>query len=279
MEQGCSSSERPFIAQAPSTPQRAAAPAAGPAAAQVEAAGRQRHLCATSSHFDNLSDQYDAYAEKRLAYLEAVDAAIIAQVVGKGPCRYLDVGCGTGRLLEKLRRAAPSCRGTGIDISPQMVAICQAKGLDVQVTDFFAFQPPVPFDVVFLEFNVFGYLLVQNGLAATVHHLRRLAGDRGTVVFDVLNPWCLTYGHLRQTVPTALARCRSLLANGGVCQFTYSVGGHPVTMGLARPGMIEAQFQAAGYRATRHLIKYADHPWLRPLPRLLSSQILFVFAR
>lgn len=240
---------------------------------------RDEHLQATMNHFDELSTQYDHYALKRQDYLGAVDHIILDQIGRRTPCSYLDVGCGTGRLLSKLQHTFPASRGFGIDISSQMVETCRAKGLDVAQADFFAFQPATSFDVVFLEFNVFGYLIVQNGLADTIRHLRRLVGDHGAIVFDILNPLCLTYARLRQTLPTAVERCCNLLVKGGECQFTYSVGGNPIAMGLAWSGKIESSFREAGYTVQRHAIKYADHRWLKPLPRLFTSQFLFVVSR
>ncbi len=240
---------------------------------------RDEHLHATICHFDELSAQYDHYALKRQDYLSAVDRIILKQIGRRSPCSYLDVGCGTGRLLTKIQHAWPASRGFGIDISPQMVEACHAKGLDVAQADFFAFEPPKPFDVVFLEFNVFGYLIVQNGLAESIAHLRRLVGDQGCIVFDILNPLCLTYDRLRQSLPTAFERCCNLLVKGGESQFTYTVGSNPITMGLAWSGKIEGAFREAGYKVHRHAIKYADHRWLKPLPRLFTSQFLFVVSR
>lgn len=240
---------------------------------------RLEHLQATISHFNNLSAEYDHYALKRGEYLENIDRVIVDQIGRRQPSSYLDVGCGTGRLLDKVKDCFPSIRGFGIDISPHMIEICRAKGLDVIQADFFSFQPATSFDVVFLEFNVFGYLIVQNGLADTIRHLRRLIADRGCLIFDILNPLCLTYTNLRQSLPTTIERCCRLLANRGEYHFTYSVNGNSIAMGLVRAGKVESQFKEAGYKVERKHIKYADHRWLRPLPRLLTSQILFVVSR
>ncbi len=274
----------PNLTPAPALAERAGAAIPAGGAEPKKESGRLKgqrneHLKATISHFDELSAQYDHYALKRQDYLGAVDHIILEQIGRRNPCSYLDVGCGTGRMLSKIQHAFPECRGVGIDISSQMVETCRAKGLNVTQADFFAFQPATTFDVVFLEFNVFGYLIVQNGLADSIRHLRRLVGDRGTVVFDILNPFCLTYSRLRQTLPTAIGRCCNLLAKGGECQFTYTVGGTPISMGLAWSGRIEKGFRETGYTVKRHAIKYADHRWLKPLPRLLTSQFLFVVSR
>ena len=41
----------------------------------------------------------------------------------------LDVGCGTGAVIELLHGKHPSARCTGLDLTPGMIAVAQAKGL------------------------------------------------------------------------------------------------------------------------------------------------------
>lgn len=41
----------------------------------------------------------------------------------------LDVGCGTGAVIELLRGKYPEVRCTGLDLTPDMIAVAQAKGL------------------------------------------------------------------------------------------------------------------------------------------------------
>lgn len=41
----------------------------------------------------------------------------------------LDVGCGTGAVIELLHSAYPSARCTGVDLTPDMIAVAQAKAL------------------------------------------------------------------------------------------------------------------------------------------------------
>lgn len=55
----------------------------------------------------------------------------------------LDVGCGRGELLEALRARGVLARG--IDLNPEMVELCRARGLDVERAEALAFlkqQPP-----------------------------------------------------------------------------------------------------------------------------------------
>ncbi|AFY82746.1 class I SAM-dependent methyltransferase [Oscillatoria acuminata] len=57
---------------------------------------------------------YQALHKRLLDYLQLPDSPNV-----------LDLGCGTGRLLDRLADEFPTLRGTGFDLSPQM--ICQAR--------------------------------------------------------------------------------------------------------------------------------------------------------
>ncbi len=229
----------------------------------------------TERHFDALSGHYDEYARRRLSYVSRVDELIASHVEARSPCSYVDVGCGTGRLLARLRERVPESRGLGVDVSTKMVARCRERGLDAVKADFIDFRPDPPADVLVLEFNVFGYLVVQNGLAATLDHMREVIGDRGTLLFDILNPYCVTHGSLLRTVPTALARRVSLVRGHGTLRFDYTLEGNRIAMGVVDRRLVTEHLRAAGFQVDVHWIEYADH-WLSGLaPRALTSQVFF----
>lgn len=48
--------------------------------------------------------------------------------------RILEVGCGNGTLLEEVRRRG--AKGVGVTISPEQVALCRSRGLDVRLIDY-----------------------------------------------------------------------------------------------------------------------------------------------
>lgn len=58
----------------------------------------------------------------------------ICQIADIGAAdRVLDVGCGTGELLWRIKSVAPNCQG--LDISPQIVEMAIKRGLEVQLYD------------------------------------------------------------------------------------------------------------------------------------------------
>jgi len=88
--------------------------------------------------------------------------AAVAAVAALQPKRLLDVGCGLGELGERFQNelGAHVC---AVDISPRMVELSKARGLDARLAD--AEQLPYPdhdFDCVFA-----GWVLHHGALVAT----------------------------------------------------------------------------------------------------------------
>lgn len=75
------------------------------------------------SDFALWSQRYDELPNPLLALEERFLAAMLPEVQGKS---VLDIGCGTGRWLERLSRQLPRCL-TGVDFSPEMLSRARQK--------------------------------------------------------------------------------------------------------------------------------------------------------
>lgn len=77
------------------------------------------------------------HGDRRLPYDEA-QLNQINYVLDEVRCergtRVLEIGCGNGRLLDEARLRG--ARAVGITISPEQVALCQERGLDVRLLDY-----------------------------------------------------------------------------------------------------------------------------------------------
>lgn len=79
-------------------------------------------------HFDRWAPRYDRSLLQPLLFSPTHAAVLDAAVeAGANPREVLDLGCGTGRLLERATRKWPDARFIGIDASPQMVAQARRK--------------------------------------------------------------------------------------------------------------------------------------------------------
>lgn len=86
------------------------------------------------------------------------DLAVIADHVAPGS-RVLDIGCGDGELLAVLRDAH-GCNPHGMEINPENVADCVAKGLAV-------LQGDADKDLVFYPDDSFDYAILSQTLQTT----------------------------------------------------------------------------------------------------------------
>ncbi len=140
-----------------------------------------------SGRVDNRA-YYDAFAEsyddRRLAgYHKLIDdqAAALVRRVGEGK-EILEVGCGTGLVLERVAEFA--ARAEGVDLSPGMLARARARGLTVSEAS--ADDLPYPdasFDVVY-SFKVLAHV---PPIDAALAEMARVVRPGGYLVYDFYN--------------------------------------------------------------------------------------------
>jgi ubiquinone/menaquinone biosynthesis C-methylase UbiE len=74
--------------------------------------------------YSRLATRYDA---RWAFYVDATTRETLARFSVRDTDRVLDVGCGTGALLERLARAHPGVKLTGVDPVPAMLAVARRR--------------------------------------------------------------------------------------------------------------------------------------------------------
>ena len=148
-----------------------------------------QHLEATRAYYDEFSHRYDDRRGGRDpgGYHDLVDDLEVDFLSRWGAgADVLEVGCGTGLLLDRIAAFARSARG--VDLSPGMLAKARERGLDV--IEGSATSLPFPdesFDAV-CSFKVLAHVReIHRALAEMVRVTRR----HGVVVAEFYNPWSL----------------------------------------------------------------------------------------
>jgi SAM-dependent methyltransferase len=141
---------------------------------------------ATRAYYDEFSRSYEAHRRPNdpHGYHALVDDLEIDLVQRYGANRaVLEVGCGTGLLLERIARFAATARG--IDLSPGMLEKARARGLDVvEGTATHLPFPDATFDVT-CSFKVLAHV-PEIGLA--LREMARVTRPRGVVLAEFYNP-------------------------------------------------------------------------------------------
>jgi O-antigen chain-terminating methyltransferase len=106
-----------------------------------------------------------------------------------GASDVLDVGCGRGEFLDLLKKAGIS--GRGLDLNPEMVEVCKARGLDATTGDAVGYLTSLPDEslggllaIQVVEHLEPGYL--QKFLQTAFYKLR----PGGIMVLETINPAC-----------------------------------------------------------------------------------------
>ncbi len=72
-----------------------------------------------ASFFDRWAPNYDLIFTT--IFYQSIHKRLLSYVTLPHPSQVLDLGCGTGRLLNRLAQKFPDLQGIGVDLSPQML--------------------------------------------------------------------------------------------------------------------------------------------------------------
>jgi ubiquinone/menaquinone biosynthesis C-methylase UbiE len=143
------------------------------------------------TYYDDFARHYDDRRARGYHKLIDDQAAAIVRRVGAGKT-LLEVGCGTGLILERVAEFAQ--RAEGVDVSPGMVEHARRRGLDVRVAD--ATSLPYAdgaFDVAF-SFKVLAHV---SKFDEALKEMLRVVRPGGHIVFDIYNRHSLRYAMKR----------------------------------------------------------------------------------
>jgi len=144
---------------------------------------------ATQAYYDEFSKGYEKLrgANDPGGYHELVDDLEVdfASRYAAG-ADLLEVGCGTGLLLERLAKVTKTARG--IDLSPGMLEKARARGLDVRQGSVLELPyPEATFDVT-CSFKVLAHV---EAIEAALAEMIRVTRPSGVVLAEFYNPLSL----------------------------------------------------------------------------------------
>lgn len=141
----------------------------------------------TRAYYDDFARHYDQGRDR--GYHQLIDeleaGAVLPLAAGR---RVLEVGCGTGLVLERVAKVAAAARG--IDLSPGMLERARARGLSVDEGSATALPyPDASFDLTY-SFKVLAHV---PDLEQALGEMARVTRPGGHVVYELYNRRSLRY--------------------------------------------------------------------------------------
>ncbi len=228
---------------------------------------------------DEQRTRWDRWADSYEAFHSARDVAPLAQFLAAQASdgTAWELGIGTGQAARAV--AAHGVSVQGVDLSPEMVAQCNAlaRSHDVpvlaQVGDMASFDVPSPQRLIYCVFSTFYGLLTPGAQHRCLESVARALADDGTLVIDGFNPLCNDFiagrqrVDVRQMTDDALAlsavQVDSLEQRVSFREVTLSMRGVevlPVEVRWVWPSELDLMARAAGLALRARFGGYGDEP-------------------
>ena len=139
-------------------------------------------LQAVAEYYNDYSESYDS--ERRKGYYSFINDLEFEKIQSLAAgSKVLEVGCGTGLILE--RTDAIGAEVYGVDLSPKMVEICRKKGLNAQEASVTALPfEDDSFDLVY-SFKVLAHV---PDIRKAMSEIVRVTRPGGRMVLEFYNP-------------------------------------------------------------------------------------------
>lgn len=152
--------------------------------------------------------QAPSWAETSTVHSSTWETAVLKRLDGwmpiNGTTKILDLGCGPGNLILALKRVGYESV-TGVDISPQSVALAVSKGCDVEQCDVISFLKNTPerWDVIIASDLVEHF--TKDDLLEMLQEIEMHLTDGGCLIIqtpNAISPWAshLRYGDITHEV-------------------------------------------------------------------------------
>jgi ubiquinone/menaquinone biosynthesis C-methylase UbiE len=156
---------------------------------QTNTTGERDGLDATRAYYDEFSKSYERHRRPNDAngYHALVDDLEVELCARYGAGKdVLECGCGTGLILERIKEHAR--RAVGIDLSPGMLELARARGLDVHEGSVTELPfPDASFDVT-CSFKVLAHV---PDIGRALAEMARVTRPGGVLLAEFYNPWSL----------------------------------------------------------------------------------------
>lgn len=154
-------------------------------------------------YYDDFSSTYEA--ERGRGYHALIDELETDIVLPFGrDADVLELGCGTGLILERVAEVAKTARG--IDLSPGMLEKATARGLDVSLASVTELPfPDASFDLVY-SFKVLAHV---PDIGRALAEAARVTRPGGHLVLEFYNPLSLRYLAKRAAGPQPIGDGRT----------------------------------------------------------------------
>jgi ubiquinone/menaquinone biosynthesis C-methylase UbiE len=142
---------------------------------------------ATKRYYDEFSHWYERERGRGYhALIDDLEVRVTEEFARRGD--VLEVGCGTGLILERVARIAR--KAVGIDLSPGMLKVARERGLDVKegIATALPFED-ASFDVTY-SYKVLAHV---PEIETALSEMARVTRPGGTVLAEFYNPWSVRY--------------------------------------------------------------------------------------